>query len=90
MMHRMGALCVFIYWFILSLKLIFKPEYADLKKHGWVILLLLCLQISLGISNVVLFLPLGVAVAHTGVAALLLLSMIALLSTLNPQDAKRI
>ncbi len=88
MMHRLGAVLVFIYWFILSLKILFKPVYADLKKNGWAILFLLLLQISLGISNILFFLPLGVAVAHTGVAALLLFSMIALLSTLNPQDAK--
>ena len=38
---------------------------------------LLCLQIALGISNVVLHLPLAVAAAHNGVAALLLLACIA-------------
>ena len=37
---------------------------------------LLLLQVSLGISNVVFALPLAVAVAHNGVGALLLLSLV--------------
>jgi cytochrome c oxidase assembly protein subunit 15 len=39
----------------------------------------LLLQIALGIGNVVLGLPLAVAIAHNGVAALLLLTLLALL-----------
>jgi cytochrome c oxidase assembly protein subunit 15 len=37
------------------------------------------LQVSLGIANVLLALPLGIAVAHNGVAALLLLSLVSLI-----------
>ena len=37
---------------------------------------LLLLQVALGIGNVLLHLPLGVATAHNGVAALLLVSLI--------------
>ncbi|MGB5251190.1 MAG: COX15/CtaA family protein, partial [Sedimenticolaceae bacterium] len=37
---------------------------------------LLLVQVALGIGNVLLHLPLGVATAHNGVAALLLVSMI--------------
>lgn len=43
------------------------------------LLALLFIQLSLGIANVVLNLPLMVAVAHNGVAALLLLSVVTLL-----------
>ncbi len=39
---------------------------------------ILCLQIGLGVSNVVFELPLLVAVAHNGVAALLMMSLIML------------
>jgi cytochrome c oxidase assembly protein subunit 15 len=40
---------------------------------------LLLLQIALGIGNVVLGLPLAVAIAHNGVAAMLLFALLALL-----------
>ncbi len=75
MMHRFGALIVAIYLFVLlaisGLRLpMLRPLYA--------IAILLLLQISLGIINVLLQLPLATAAAHTVVAALLLLSMITL------------
>lgn len=88
MMHRIGALIVFIYWLNLSLRILWKPIYADLRSFGALIFCLLLLQVGLGISNVILHLPLAVAVAHTGVAVLLLFSMIALISTLNPRETK--
>jgi heme A synthase len=44
-----------------------------------VLALLLVAQVLLGISNVVLGLPLAVAVAHTGGAALLLFVLVGLL-----------
>ena len=43
-----------------------------------VVLLVLIVQVSPGISNVDFSLPLTVAVAHNGVAALLLLTMVTL------------
>jgi cytochrome c oxidase assembly protein subunit 15 len=45
---------------------------------GAAMLALLALQIALGLSNVLLSLPLPVAVAHNGVAALLLASLVVL------------
>ena len=50
---------------------------------GFLIGALLVAQIVLGISNVVLGLPLAVATAHTAVAALLLLSLIAALACMQ-------
>jgi len=44
----------------------------------------LLLQLSLGIANILLHLPLAIAVAHQGGAALLLLSLLTLLHTLYP------
>ena len=40
---------------------------------------LLCIQVALGIINVVKLLPLAIAVAHNGVAVLLLIAVVALL-----------
>ena len=78
-MHRLGALITSV--FVLALVI-------NLLKEGWVrfgswLLLVLVIQISLGISNVVFSLPLPVAVAHNGVAATLLLSLLALVHYLG-------
>lgn len=78
-MHRFGSLIVFLYVGGLSLYLIFAQTVRELRPLGIVILIVLLLQVLLGILNVVLMLPLHVAVAHNGVAALLLLTMVTLL-----------
>jgi cytochrome c oxidase assembly protein subunit 15 len=49
------------------------------RRLGLVLALALAVQIALGITNVVGRLPLPVAVAHTGGAALLLLAVLTLL-----------
>ena len=72
--HRIGALVVFIYLVGLVL-LLFKYMH---KKLASLLLLVLFLQVSLGIMNVVFALPLAVAVLHNLVAALLLLTLIAI------------
>ena len=46
---------------------------------GFFVCALLFSQLSLGIANIKFHLPLPIAVAHNGVAALLLLSLITLL-----------
>ena len=51
---------------------------AILRKYIRLIAILLLIQIALGISNVVFYLPLPIAVAHNGLAALLFLSLIGL------------
>jgi cytochrome c oxidase assembly protein subunit 15 len=71
--HRMGALVAFCYLGWLAHRL----ARAGLRRLGIAIGALLLLQISLGIGNVKLGLPLPVATAHNGVAALLLFSLIA-------------
>lgn len=76
MTHRVGFVIVSLYLIWLSLRLLKNRELMPL---GFIVLTLLSIQIALGISNVTLGLPLPVAVAHNGVAALLLLSMITLL-----------
>lgn len=50
----------------------------------------LLLQVALGIANVVLQLPLGLAVAHNGGAALLLLTVLTLVHSLSPVPQPRL
>ncbi len=72
--HRIGALVTLLYlgWLVLALL------RGDQGLRGAVMLTggLLLAQVALGIGNVLLHLPLGVATAHNGVAALLLVSLI--------------
>lgn len=74
MMHRLGSVVVTLYWLVFSLVLLLKPVYQGLRKSISLVLLCLIIQITLGISNIIFYLPLPVAVAHTGMAALLLLA----------------
>lgn len=76
MMHRIGAVLTATYlgWFAIRLLLAGCGVFA--RRLGVVVLSLLCMQVGLGISNVIFGLPLPVAVLHNVVAALLLLSMI--------------
>lgn len=64
------------YILVLSLYLIASRR---LKLIGWILVVLILLQISLGILNVLLRLPLVIGLAHNGVAALVLLSLITLI-----------
>lgn len=72
--HRIGALITFLYLGWLSLGLI--RAGGVMTGSGLLLAGLLGLQVTLGIANVVLYLPLGVAVAHNMVAALLLGSIV--------------
>lgn len=78
MAHRIGAIITFITLFILAIKAI-RAGLHRLKVSGVVALILLFTQVSLGIANIKFHLPLLVAVAHNGVAALLLLSLVTIL-----------
>lgn len=77
-MHRFGALVTFIYLAALSLWLMLADIHKTLRLSGAIILLALFVQVSLGIMNVVLQLPLPVAVTHNGVAAILLALVVCL------------
>ena len=70
--HRLGAVVTTIILAYLAAKLF----NIRARKEATILLTLLCTQIMLGILNVVLSLPLSIAVAHNGIAALLLLSMV--------------
>lgn len=75
MLHRIGALITTM--MVISLLIAFK-HYVHLRRHRLLIGGLLAIQISLGILNIVLSLPITIAVLHNGVALLLLLSIISL------------
>lgn len=84
-MHRLGALLTFLVTLALCIclwrqanKLMYQSARFKLYYFSLAILILLLLQVALGISNVVFFLPLSIAVLHNTVAAILFLTLIAL------------
>ncbi len=74
--HRIGALVVFCYLAWLS----HRVSRRGLRTQGLSIAVVLVAQVLLGISNVHFGLPLPVATAHNGVAALLLFTLLATLA----------
>jgi cytochrome c oxidase assembly protein subunit 15 len=74
--HRIGALVVFCYLGWLAVR----TARHGLRALGLAIALALAAQVLLGISNVYFGLPLAVATAHNGVAALLLATLLATLA----------
>ncbi len=77
MAHRFGALILTSYLLIFSMIAShFLKNRPELLKILYLILGLLCVQLCIGISNVVLKLPLVSALSHTLVAALLLISLL--------------
>lgn len=75
--HRIGALVTFCYLGWLSHRL----ARAGLRKAGIAVAVVLVAQVLLGIGNVHLGLPLPVAAAHNGVAALLLFTLLVALAS---------
>ncbi len=74
-MHRVGALVTTIYLCILAASL-WRIAERKLRQSLVVLFLVLVLQLTLGISNVLFQIPLPIAVAHNGGGALLLLTMV--------------
>ena len=72
MTHRLGALVVSLVLLVLAWQL----RAAGLARLAGLLLLALGLQVGLGLSNVLLHLPLLVAVAHNAGGAALLLSLV--------------
>ena len=81
MMHRFGALITTVA-ITLSCGMLLRNGREKIndpfRKATWVVIGLLCFQVSLGITNVLEVLPLGIAVLHNMVAAMLLLSVVTL------------
>lgn len=71
--HRLGAVVATLLILAFAARLLARP---DARVAGGAMLAALALQVSLGISIVVFGVPLPVAVAHNGGAALLLLTLV--------------
>ena len=74
--HRAGALLVLLLGLALGLRLLRVGGRAATRLAA-IMLCLLAVQIMLGVGNIAMALPLSLALAHNGVAALLLLSVVA-------------
>ncbi|MFT5234907.1 MAG: cytochrome c oxidase assembly protein subunit 15 [Shewanella sp.] len=74
--HRFWAIVTAVVLLWLAFKLYKQSQSSLLKKSALLLVLLVCLQVGLGISNVVLHLPLGIAVSHNAGAAFLLLNLV--------------
>jgi cytochrome c oxidase assembly protein subunit 15 len=78
--HRIGALVTLIYMGTLILNLL---KYWQLKRWGIALLIALLAQIMLGIANLILHLPLVLAVAHNFTAGLLVIILVLLNSKIT-------
>lgn len=74
--HRVGAVVTTGVLGALGLWLLLAQRAAAVRGLGAVLLVALAVQVSIGISTVLLHLPLGVATAHNAGAALLLLVLV--------------
>lgn len=88
MAHRIGALVTFLYIGWLGWRTMHSGRESHLCRYGLLVLVALIAQVTLGIMNVVLHLPLAVAVAHNAVAALLLLSLVTLNHVVRPRERR--
>ena len=73
--HRIGAIVASALILALAAASI-RSGPGTWRTSGWVLITLLAIQVSLGIGNIVLQLPLAVAVAHNAFAAILLLAIL--------------
>lgn len=81
--HRVGALITLIYLGILALNVL---KYQPLKWLGVALVAALLAQISIGIANLILHLPLVLAVAHNFGAAVLVVILVTLNSRITARD----
>lgn len=88
MSHRMGALVTLMVVGTVAIRA-FISENKTVSNTGILLGILLLIQIGLGITNIVKVLPLPIAVAHNGVAALLLLCAVALLRFSLPKRIEK-
>lgn len=84
--HRLGALVATVLLCLLGI-LLWQLRLPQARKLAVLLLFLLLLQITLGITNVLASLPLAVAVAHNAGGALLLLVLVTLCHRLFTADS---
>jgi len=75
MSHRIGAIIALLVAGALSLRLLRDP-LSNLRRLGKAVGGILCLQLLLGLGNIVFQFPVWVATAHNAVGALLLMSVV--------------
>jgi len=78
MSHRLGAILVLFVVGAVAIRAM-REQSRGVARIGKVLIIVLFIQIGLGITNVVQFLPLPIAVAHNAMAALLLLCLVTLI-----------
>ena len=76
MSHRLGAVLAALATGVLIWQLVRHGGGNRYRQLAMLLATLLVLQLSLGLANILLHLPLAIAVAHNGVAALLLLALV--------------
>lgn len=76
MAHRYGAFITTAFTVPFALCLMLKRSLSSLRGLGWALLIVLAAQVTLGILNVELLLPMWTAVAHNGMAAIFLMTMV--------------
>ena len=77
--HRIGALILTGLYALLFIYLFYIQKNKTIRNIGFIVFAVFTIQILLGISNVLMSLPISVAVLHTVNASILLLTMITLL-----------
>ena len=77
--HRIWAGVTIIYLLLTAYQLLKHQPERKIRLTAQALLVILCLQVSLGIANVMFQLPLSIAVAHNLVAAILLITLVTLL-----------
>jgi cytochrome c oxidase assembly protein subunit 15 len=84
--HRLGAVVTLV---VVGFSGFRALRIRDLHGYGMVLLILLLLQVALGVTNILGSLPLSIAVAHNGVAALLLVTLVMLNFAVNSPTTYR-
>ncbi|KAA0445152.1 MAG: heme A synthase [Candidatus Thioglobus sp.] len=82
MLHRIGALVATLT--VVTLIYMFR-HYQHMRSNLMIIAALLCLQVALGVANVLFSIPMAVALAHNAVALLLFISVLVLLHKATPK-----
>ncbi|TLY47127.1 MAG: heme A synthase [Gammaproteobacteria bacterium] len=88
--HRIMAIITSVYLCLLTFKLFKMTQKFFFRGLAILLLLLLGLQISLGVLNILWVLPLSTAMSHNAIAALLLLTLITLNASLYKINQKPI
>jgi cytochrome c oxidase assembly protein subunit 15 len=76
--HRIGAIVVLVILIIMGVKLL-RVKAKEVSQWVYLLWAVLCIQILLGMSNIIYSLPLSIAVAHAVVGAGLLITLISII-----------